>query len=311
MARRNKSMQAQGQFITLRDQYGAKAVIAPELGGWLLRYVRHLPELGYVEGLFFDQQVVDRYPDQMYAGNPLLFPQVSFSHLPGQEHHYKWEGKTYALPQHGFARRSKWRVIEVTGTRVVMQLTDSRETQQVYPFAFRTTVTYELNEGRLHFGQHIENRGTVPLPFSTGIHPYLPVPITPRGRREKCFIELPPAKRVLPGKDWQPWSTEAFPDRALSVQQDVSGTLFLTDLQDPQIVLVDPDSAVRITLNFSAAPQHRFVALWSKFTSDPFYCVEPWTALPNSFTRKQTELILLPPGEKFEAAMWMDLSRTE
>ena len=97
-------MQAQDQLITLRDG-SAKAVIAPELGAWLLRYTRRLPELGAIDALYFAQEVVDRYPNKMYAGNPLLFPQVSFSHLPGKEHHYAIDGKIFALPQHGFARR--------------------------------------------------------------------------------------------------------------------------------------------------------------------------------------------------------------
>ena len=170
-------MKAQGQLITLQDHFGAKAVIAPDLGAWLLRYTRHLPQLGYVEGLYFAQEVVDRYPNQMYTGNPLLFPQVSFSHLPGQEHHYEWEGKTYALPQHGFARRSKWKVAGVTETRLTMELADTPQTRGAYPFSFCSTVVYELREGRLHFRQTVENRGAKPMPFSAGIHPYLPVSI--------------------------------------------------------------------------------------------------------------------------------------
>lgn len=304
-------MQAQGQFITLHDPAGAKAVIAPELGGWLLRYMRHLPGLGYVDGLYCAQEVVDRYPNQMYAGNPLLFPQVSFSHLPGREHHYTWEGKVYALPQHGFARRSKWRVAGVKETQLVMELRDSDETRKAYPFAFKTEVTYELIEGRLHFRQTVENHGSSPMPFSTGIHPYLPVPVASSGRRANCRVEIPSAKRVLPGTDWNSWSTEPFAAQSLSVQEDVSGTWFLADLHEKRLSLADTDSGVRVTLDFSEAPRHRFVAIWSKSTSDPFYCIEPWTALPNSFGRKESELILLPPGEKFAAAMWMDISRTE
>ncbi|HTG45240.1 MAG TPA: hypothetical protein VK633_11985, partial [Verrucomicrobiae bacterium] len=90
-------MQAQGQFITLREGSEAKALIAPELGGWLLRYMRHLPGRGYVDALHFSQEIVDRYPTQMYAGNPLLFPLVSFNSTGGKEHHYEWQGQTYAL----------------------------------------------------------------------------------------------------------------------------------------------------------------------------------------------------------------------
>src|SRR5688572_27732152 len=195
-------MQALGQLITLRDGSGAKAMIAPELGAWLLRYSRHLPELGYVEALYFAQEVVDRYPNQMYAGNPLLFPQVSFSHLPGREHHYEMGGQVYALPQHGFARRSKWKVIGVNESCVLMELTDSEETRRVYPYRFRMEVGYELRDGRLHYGQLVENRGEVPMRFSTGIHPYFRVPIGGNGEKEdarnECYVELPEVKRVVP-----------------------------------------------------------------------------------------------------------------
>jgi galactose mutarotase-like enzyme len=304
-------MKEQGQHITLRDGSGAQAVIAPELGGWLVRYMRLLPELGHVDGLYFAQEVVDRYPNQMYAGNPLLFPQVSFSHLPGEEHHYKWEGNTYALPQHGFARRLNWKVASVSETQLTMELTDTSATRAAYPFSFRTLVTYELLEGRLYFRQSIENRGERLMPFSTGIHPYLPVPITPRGKRERCLVEISSGNKVIPGKDWESWSIEPFMAQLLSVQEDVSSTLFLTDLHEKEIGLIDPESGVRITLNFADAPMHKFVALWSKSTSAPFYCIEPWTALPNSFRRSDSELILLKPGERFDASMWIDVSRTE
>jgi galactose mutarotase-like enzyme len=307
-------MKAQSQLITLLDRSGAKAVIAPELGGWLLRYTRHLPELGYVEGLHFSQDVLDRYPNQMYAGNPLLFPQVSFSHLPGQEHHYTWEGKTYALPQHGFARRMKWKVAGVTETRLIMELVDTPATREAYPFSFLTTVVYELRDGRLHLHQTVENRGARPMPFSTGIHPYLPVPITSRGRRDLCTIGNSSGqsigKKIVPGQDWLSWTTAPF-SNSVAVRDDASGTFFFTDLEERELSLFDPESGVKITLNFTGAPQHRFVALWSKSTSDPFYCIEPWTALPNSFARKESELIVLQPGERFEAAMWMDVSRIE
>ena len=75
-------------LVQLSDSEGGLAVVAPELGGWLLRYARTMPEHGCVDALHFSQAVVDRYPKEMCAGNPILFPLVSFNHLPGQDHHY-------------------------------------------------------------------------------------------------------------------------------------------------------------------------------------------------------------------------------
>ena len=64
-------------FATLTDTDGTIAVIAPELGGWMLRYARKTQKHGLVDALHFSQAVVDRYPREMYAGIPILFPLVS------------------------------------------------------------------------------------------------------------------------------------------------------------------------------------------------------------------------------------------
>jgi galactose mutarotase-like enzyme len=301
-------MQQQGQFITLREGNEAKALIAPELGGWLLRYTRHLPRHGYVDALHYSQEIVDRYPNQMYAGNPLLFPLVSFNWAGGQEHHYEWQGARFPLPQHGFARRSKWRTSRVSETSVLMELSDTPETLKIYPFQFLCQVEYELKRGRIYLKQTVENRGSRVMPFSTGIHPYFNIPLSSEGTRNDCYVELPAARRVIPHGNWESWTAEPCPAQRLPIARDVSGTYFLTDLATGEIRLVDPKSGLTVTLNITEAPQFRYIALWSKSPTEPFYCIEPWTALPNSFARNQTELILLEPGERFTARLWMEIT---
>jgi len=90
-------------FVSLQDADGTIALVAPELGGWLLRYARPMPNHGLVDALHFSQAVVDRYPREMYAGNPILFPLVSNNHVGDKEHHYLWNDHFYEMPQHGFA----------------------------------------------------------------------------------------------------------------------------------------------------------------------------------------------------------------
>lgn len=293
------------KIVTLHDGAGASAVVAPDLGAWLLRYTRVLPAHGPVEAIHFSQEVVDRYPNQMYAGNPLLFPQVSFSHLPGREHHYRWQEGVYALPQHGFARRSRWRIAEQTESSLTMELSSSPETLAAYPFPFRATAAYRLRHGSLIFHQTVENRGETVLPFSTGIHPYLPVPIGARGQRNQCHVELPACDAITTPDNWQTWTAMPQPALNLPVARDASGTFFFGNLAKPILSLVDPASRLRIVLDMSGAPSHRYVALWSNSGSAPFYCLEPWTALPNSLNRQNSELIQLKPKETFEASIAM------
>ena len=297
--------------IVLNSADNTQALLAPDLGGWLLRYARHFEDRGWEEALYCSQEVVDRYPVEMFAGNPLLFPLVSWNMVGERKHFYQWEGRTWEMPQHGFARRLPWQVTHRTPESVTLELEDDEGTRNNYPFSFLHQITYRLRDGRLFWDQKIENCGAVPLPFSTGFHPYLYVPLTDQGRRRESFIRIPECQTVSSVGSWSRFTKEPFPVREWNVNKELEGTLFLTDLEKRELCLVDPFRQLEIVLNFEAAPQHRFVALWTRSPESPFYCLEPWTSLPNSFTRKGEDLILLQPGETFQAGMWLEIRKKE
>jgi galactose mutarotase-like enzyme len=296
------------QWVTLGDSTGAKAVIAPELGGWLLRYTRTFAEQGEVDALHYDPAVVERYPNEMYAGNPVLFPLASFNHIDGHDHHYSWENARFPMPQHGFARRRPWSVADRNDSAVTLELVDDEVTRAAYPFAFRHRISYRLVEGVLYWEQQIENRGDRPMPFSAGFHPYLRVPLTERGERSECFVEIPEGRRLTMQGRGERFVSRRFPAQHWSVGKDVSDTVFLADLRLRELNLIDPLSDLEVVLNWEEAPAYRFAALWSRSTDEPFYCLEPWTALSNAFTRAAAgELIVLGPGEELRAGFRMEL----
>lgn len=292
--------------ITLRDGDHALAVVHPQLGGWLTRYARQVRGAGWVDVLQDDPAVVGRYPDRMWAGNPILFPHVSYNTAEGKEGVYQLNGTTYASVQHGFARRIPWRVVDRGADFMTQEITDSELTRPSYPFAFSHRVTYRLREGRLLCEQTIENRDRAPLPFSTGFHPYFRLPLTGKGNRQRSYLRLPRATRYNPIGKAESFFEEPVAATRLSTAVDVSGTVFLGDLATREIALVDPDGGVEAVLNFETHPAYRFVALWARSPEDPFYCIEPWTALPNSFGRSDGEVIILPPGDRFQAGYWID-----
>ncbi len=296
------------QFITLSEPDGTTAVVAPELGGWLVRYARPLPKHGLVEALHFSAAVAERYPRDMWAGIPILFPLAGRNRAGEQDHHYEWNGQVFEMPQHGFARRSRWNATEQTATSVTMELGDSESTRGDYPFAFRLTVTYRLERGRLAWEQVIENRSDVPMPFSAGFHPYFAAPLTPRSERSACFVEIPEGRRLTPVGLFERFTSKPFPAQNWSVQEDVAESVYLGDLAKRELVMVDPGSELEVVFNFEDAPHYRFVVLWSRTTDEPYYCVEPWTALPNPFGRtKDHELIVLEPGQSLRGWMWLEL----
>jgi galactose mutarotase-like enzyme len=100
---------------------------------------------------------------------------------------------------------------------------------------------------------------------------------------------------------------EPFPAQDLPVSQDVRGTILLGELATQEAVLRDEAGKVEVCLNFDHSTAYRFLVLWSPTPDAPFYCIEPWTALPNSMGRSDGELVFLEPGARFEAGLWMEV----
>jgi galactose mutarotase-like enzyme len=193
-----------------------------------------------------------------------------------------------------------------TGDSVTLELLAGPLTRPSYPFEFRHRLTYRLVAGRLEMVQTVDNLDSRPLPFSTGIHPYFAVPTDP-GARAKCFVRLPRCQRFNPIGQCETYFTEPVPSQEWPVCRDVSTALFFGNFAEPELALVDPTAGTEFVVNFSDSPAYRFAALWSRTGDSPFYCLEPWTALPNSFGRPDGELTILPPGGRFSAQISFDV----
>ena len=98
---------------------------------------------------------------------PLLFPIVGA--LAGGR--YRLGEDTFALPRHGFARRSLFEVVEQAAHRAVFRLAASAATRAVYPLEFALVVSYAAEGPALTVGVSIENHGDGPMPASFGFHP--------------------------------------------------------------------------------------------------------------------------------------------
>ena len=303
----NKTMSDSRSLVELRDDTGALAWIRPDLGGWLLRYARPVAGAGRIEALHYDPAVVDRYPREMWAGNPVLFPHVSLNLAKGEEGQYELDGTIYRSPQHGFARRVPWRVAAVSESSLTMGFCESAATLPSYPFQFRHEIRYSLVGGRLELVQTVENTGSKLLPFSTGIHPYFRLPLGPASERSRCHVRLPRCTRYNAIGRYESFFTEPVAAQEWPVTRDVSGTLLLGEFSERELALVDPVAGVEVVVNFEEAPEYRFAAIWSPSSDAPFYCLEPWTALPNSFGRSDGEYLMLPPGKTFHARLWLDV----
>ncbi len=107
--------------------------------------------------------------DPKYWGrtSPVLFPLVG--------NYYKkqsvYEGKTYEMGQHGFARDMDFVLLKKAETSLTFKLTDDENTHEKYPFSFDLLITYTLNGSIVTVGWEVKNTNDLDMYFSIGAHP--------------------------------------------------------------------------------------------------------------------------------------------
>lgn len=86
---------------------------------------------------------------------PLLFPWV------GRLYHgrYQVNGRTYALPLHGFAKESMFFPEQDSPHMLKLHLRENGDTLAQFPFPFVLTVTYRLAGQTLHMDTLVHNPG--------------------------------------------------------------------------------------------------------------------------------------------------------
>ena len=128
---------------------------------------------------------------------PLLFPFVGRSRCDA----YRMNGRTYSMPQHGFARRADFALEDHAPDRLLLRLEADATTRAVYPFDFRLDMNFTLEGATLRMTATISNRGEARMPFSFGYHPAFAWPLPFGGSVEDHRIifdkpEPAPIRRV-------------------------------------------------------------------------------------------------------------------
>lgn len=146
----------------IRDGLGTSAVILPEKGATVISLKKDGKEF-----LYCDRENINS-PERPRCGIPFLFP--IFGRLTDSV--YTWEGKSYEMAIHGFGHTSVWEVAEHCDTSLSLVLESNETTLTQYPFRFRVTLDFTIQDGTLTIAQTYENLDEKPMPYNYGFHPY-------------------------------------------------------------------------------------------------------------------------------------------
>lgn len=273
--------QKQYKTYTLSDlEFNSSINVVPEKGGIITNWCINNQEL-----LYFDSKSFENPELIVKGGIPILFPICG--NLPNNI--YEYNGNNYFLKQHGFAQEMPWEIIEkYTQDRasITLALTSNRLTKTVYPFDFKLTFTYQLKGNSLEIFQVYTNlSNTQRMPFSTGLHPYFFAP-----NKYQLHFDIP-SMQYVEAKT----GTVHDNDGKFDLNQDEVDALFekLTGLAT---TVYDRSRGLKILLSYTSP--YSTMAFWT-VKNQEFYCLEPWTAPPNSLNTGY-RLVNLEPGSSCE-----------
>ena len=101
--------------------------------------------------------------------SPWLFPVIG--QLKGGA--FICRGGEYALPMHGFAKRSRFEAEQPDGAALRFTLRDTPQTMAVFPWRFELDIEYRLAGTRLEIACRVLNRDDEVMFYSLGAHPGL------------------------------------------------------------------------------------------------------------------------------------------
>lgn len=219
-------------------------------------------------------------PEYWKGTSPVLFPFVGS--LNGGS--YRYGGKEYFMPKHGFAKDMEFGLLLQTEKELRFVLRADEGTKKLYPFDFELEIGYRLDpeeENRLAVSWKVTNCGGQEMYFSIGGHPGFLCPPGGKGTQTGCRLLFDTKDKIVSsvvGKG-SLLSERRREYALLDGMLDITEGLFEEDAlviegnQAHQVSLCDGGGQSFVTVGFNAP----LFALWAPVGKDvPFLCIEPW-----------------------------------
>ena len=219
--------------------------------------------------------------------SPVLFPIVGAL----KNDTYFYDGGSYSLARHGFARDATFEVTDKKQDGVIFTLSSTDSTMEKYPFEFEFQLEYKLVENLLEVTYYVKNEWDDKMYFSVGGHPAFKVPLTVNSKYEDYYLHFD--KMETAGR-WPVTAEGLIKGEPVSLIEN-SSTLRLTKalFQEDALVfkylksdIVSIKSRVHshgLDFYFEGFP---YLGIWAAKNAD-FVCIEPWCGIADAVTHDQ------------------------
>lgn len=238
--------------------------------------------------------------------SPVLFPIVGRL----KKDSYVFNGKSYHLPRHGFARNMEFSFDKRSDSQVIFELNETEETKTVYPFDFKLLMAYTLMDNELVIEYFVRNQSEEVLPFSIGAHPAFAI----EGNFENYSLQFNKEDvfetNHLENESFNGTTTLVETENntiALNYALFEKDALVFKHLKSNEVVLKHKNKNI-LKVNFDHFP---YLGIWTKQNA-PFLCIEPWCGLAdatnhNGNLEDKEGVNHLPAGEDFLRAIRIEV----
>ena len=212
--------------------------------------------------------------------SPVLFPLVG--NYKDKESVYN--GKTYEMSQHGFARDMEFQLVDSSKDRIVFRLEDNEDTLKKYPFGFMLEIEYSLTGRQVSVNWRVSGKDQDVIYFSIGAHPAFNCRLEDSYltfSKEKAKSATAPMTDALTsyvlnseGLITKETKSHTLDNGKLHLSNELfaGDALVVEDEQASSVSLFENDKRI-VTVDFDAP----LFGLWSPAGKNaPFMCIEPW-----------------------------------
>ncbi|MCP9766939.1 aldose 1-epimerase family protein [Lacihabitans sp. LS3-19] len=244
--------------------------------------------------------------------SPVLFPIVGAL----KNDSFEYQGNTYNLPRHGFARTMTFEIEKLEKDSAVFLLKETQETLSVFPFRFELRLEYYLFEDKLKLNYKVLNPSKNELYFSIGGHPAFKCPINSELNYEDYSLsfekeedfEIWPINTEGLTKNKPEKLTKSASRLDLNYELFHKDALVFKDLKSESIKIQSDKSKIALEFSFKNFP---FFGIWAAKNAD-FVCLEPWYGIAdaedhNKDLSQKEGIIRLSENETFENSFEMKI----
>ncbi|APT14733.1 aldose 1-epimerase family protein [Lactobacillus jensenii] len=238
---------------------------------------------------------------------PILFPIVG--RLKNDT--YQYQGKSYQLSQHGFARDKEFKLLSQENDAISLVLRDDEASLKEYPFHFELVITYRLLNNLLIEDLSVKNPSNEEMYFSIGCHPGFNIPVNDQLKKNNYYLQMFPSKdhiRIPISKetglhDWAK-RTIAATDTPIELNDELfkDDALVFELKEATKLSLRSEKTSYHINVTTENSP---FIGVWSQYPKTANYvCIEPWWGLCDDINAdgdisKKRGIIKLAPNEEW------------